>query len=486
MMPSVPITKQSASLPPSASPLYFKLLFVFFLFLFTYAHQPPMSNVTSLSRLDLLHAIFKEGRLTINSYHSNTLDKARKDGAFYSDKPPGLVVAAIPGFAAAFGLLRMASVDLDSPTGWLVSSWIACAFSIALLSAIGACAFCKWLSHWVTLRTAFLATCGLFLGAAALPYTTMLFPHALVVAMVCVALWVKRLGWPDGEAPTSPGADILAGLCLGLALASEFTSGLIVLALIAVLYWRQRKRMAFFALGAYAPLMLIPVYNFFCFDSPWILGYSQQASFAEMKHGLFGIRAPSFTVALQLLFNPAKGLFIWSPWLLLALLGFRPLFFLSPKTFWLVLLVFLLQLTVISGYRWDWPAGYNLTPRYLACIGPLLALPAALAIQRFPLLGASAVAVSIFFIASGTLLHASPEFDHRANYVTMYLPLIQSGVLAPNLGHLSGLPGYWSWLPFGFVLIGGMACFCKSAAPPVRCIHTSATQTSLRVAYGNS
>lgn len=435
---------------------YCVVLFIFFFLLFSYAHQDPTRNVTSLSRLDLLHSLFNEARISIDTYHYNTTDKAFFEGSFYSDKPPGTVVVAFPGFLVACAALQVAGEELDSPIGWLVSSWIASALSLGLVSALGACAFFKWLGGWVAPQAAFLSTCGLFLGAAPLPYTTMMFPHALVVSLICIALWVKRFGWREGQIPQSWQSDGIAGLCCGVAAASEFTVGLVIIGLFTAFYYRAWSGARFFVLGALPALFLIPLYNFLCFGNPLTLGYEHQATFAEMKRGLFGVRLPGPAVALHLLFHPAKGLFMWSPFLLLAILGFRKLFFLSPRVFWTCLLIPLVQVIAISGYGWDWPAGYNLTPRYLACMTPFLTLPVALAIERFRIAGTAAVVLSILLVASATLLNASPAFHHDGNFITMYVPEILDGRHAPNLGKWIGLPGLWSCLPFVLVLGGGM------------------------------
>src|SRR5262249_62430349 len=48
------------------------------------------------SRFDLVRAIVDEGTLRIDDYHRNTGDKARWNGHYYSDKAPGLALAAVP------------------------------------------------------------------------------------------------------------------------------------------------------------------------------------------------------------------------------------------------------------------------------------------------------------------------------------------------------------------------------------------------------
>ena len=41
-----------------------------------------------------------------------------------------------------------------------------------------------------TMRDALVTTLAVFLGAAALPYATMMFSHSLVVGLMAIAIWV--------------------------------------------------------------------------------------------------------------------------------------------------------------------------------------------------------------------------------------------------------------------------------------------------------
>jgi hypothetical protein len=106
-----------------------------FFFAAIFVHQKPEQCPTPLSRLDLLHALFQHGTLRIDAY-DNTPDKAFWQGHTYSDKAPGATVLALPPFALAVARLRVAGIDLDSSRGWLISSWVACAGSSAMLAAI--------------------------------------------------------------------------------------------------------------------------------------------------------------------------------------------------------------------------------------------------------------------------------------------------------------------------------------------------------------
>ena len=277
------------------------------LFGFVFVHQKKFDSPTPVSRLDLLHALVTHRTVCIDVYHTNTTDKAVFKGHYYSDKAPGTVVAALPASVASLQILKWANIPLDSPKGWLISSWITCACSIALISALGGVALFVWLRAWLSQydvssirqneispsQAALVTVFAISFGGAPLPYSTMLFSHAMVFGLLAIAIWALRLGLneqksalkyrtsedPDlgglrhgvGEAGLSqsevsnvecgvtstksgtsnpdPGThvksavsnqkastnDYLASFCCGFALSSEYTSGLIILGLVI---WR--------------------------------------------------------------------------------------------------------------------------------------------------------------------------------------------------------------------------------------------------------
>src|SRR5712664_3938771 len=157
---------------PSSKVLY--CLFGTLLFSYLYVHQRHFDNAIPVSRLDLLHALFVQGAFTIDAYHHNTPDKSLSNGHYYCDKAPGIVFLAIGPFAFASALLASMKIPLDSESGWLLSSWIACAGSVAILAALGGVAMFLWLCNWFAPRLAYVCTIGVFLGATPFPYATML------------------------------------------------------------------------------------------------------------------------------------------------------------------------------------------------------------------------------------------------------------------------------------------------------------------------
>jgi len=447
---------------------YLCFLFVYVVLVDAYINQGPDRSPTAISRLDLMHAIVNECSLNIDSCHDNTGDKAYHGGHYYSDKAPGTAALALPAFYAGALMLKALDVPLDSDAGWLFTSWVACAGSLAVVAALGAVAMFSWLGRRVPPRIALLITAGLFLGAAPLPYATMMFSHSLAVGFIAIALWAldRSTARSDFGSMASPKYmswmkhyryELLAGFALGWTLASEYTAGLIIVGMTAVLLWGQKWRLWPVVLGALPPLSLIPAYSWACLGTPFELPYSYQASYPEMQEGLYAIKWPDAETACNLLFSPERGLFFWSPFLLLAVAGYFYVF--KHNLRWLLLFYCLpvVQIMVISGRVWDWPAGDSFGPRYLAPMLPLLALPCALGLIRFPRVGALLVVGSIGLTVLATATDACPSYSIGNPLTQLHFPLFLKGQFSYSLGeHVLGLPPYVSFGVYVAMVGGGL------------------------------
>ncbi len=305
----------------------------------------------------------------------------------------------------------------------------------------------------------------------------MMFSHALVVALLAIALWA--LGRADLSA-RGHGAgvqghiqaggenrawgwlqesrwELLAGQACGWALACEYTVGIAVAGLVAWVAAQRWRRAVPFCMAVVPPLLLVPGYSWLCFRNPFILPYALNASFPAMKEGLYAIKWPNPETGSNLLLSPARGLLFWTPFLAMAGFGYTRLARRHPAVFWLTYAVPLVQIIVLSGRTWDWPAGPTLGPRYLAPILPFLALPCALGAQRFPRVGILLAGYSIVITTLATLTNACPPFnDHPNPLFDFHIPLLLKGQLAPNLGTVCGLPPWLSVVVYYAILIGGI------------------------------
>jgi hypothetical protein len=451
------------------------LIFCLLMFCYSYVHQRPGWNQNS--RLDLLHAIFVHKTLKIDAYHENTGDKSIHNGHYYSDKAPGIVVLALPAFALSAGMLRVFDIDIDSPKGWFISDWITTALSVGLITALGGAAMFLFLCKLVPRPYAFLTTLAVFLGSAPFPYATMLFSHAAVIGLLCIALWaiaddefvIRHLpGQPKiqnlkSEIETTLNSQhltlkwrkrhILAGLCCGFAIASEFPAALAGGGVLVLALFTSWRRGLVVTLGAIPPLLLLLAHNWACFGGPLSFGYHHLAltEFQEMNKGLFGINfPPKASAAYLILFSPARGLFFWTPFFAVAFLGLKPLWRASQSIFLVSCFVFVAQVIAISGYYMP-SGGAALGPRHLAPAISFLAIPTVIGLLQSPRLGLLLGYGSILCTGIATVIRAMPP-ENIEQLVHSYLQSVEVGRFAPNFGSSVGVPSFAAILPMVFAL----------------------------------
>jgi hypothetical protein len=439
------------------------LLFLFLCFNFSFTHQRKVDNPVSISRLDLLHSIIQHGTLNIDRYHSNTPGKALYRGHYYSDKAPGVALMALPAFALSAVAFQFLPIDLDSDAGWFFSSWITCVLTLGILTALGGVLCFRWLQSYVEPKVALVTTLGLYL-CVALPYTTMLFSHALTIAFVSAALWSTRQVQLGGDARSARRSGVVAGISLGAICISELTAGLVVVGLIGY-YFYVRRRMDWHFVGSFALVLLVlPMWGWICYGSPFRIGYDLQTEFEEMKKGFYGIRWPSAENAWNLLMSPSRGLFVWAPFFVLSVFGFRHL---KPNEKGNAIFFFILvvaQVAIISGY-FDWKAGPTIGPRYLSPALPLLAFTAAcFGRRRFGVLCLFATG-SIVFSQIITNLDAGPSSLFHNPLSEYFAEQVRDFDLNPNLFTLLGIPKVASAILFGIVNLGLLALMVRALNP---------------------
>jgi hypothetical protein len=424
------------------------LFFALLVFVFGYIHQRGFTSHTPVSRLDLLHALAARHSLAIDAWATNTYDKAVVGGHYYSDKAPGAVaVAAIPFMAAAIMVK-----DLEAPESWLATSWVGSFLGSGVPLAIGLTLLFSWLRRKVPVQVALLTVIALGIGGMPLPYATALWSHSLVVGLVCMAVWALDL---FGPMPSRKRIG-LAGAALGLALASEYTAGLVVLGLFAYVAARQPRGLPVMIAAAVPALSLIPAYNWAVTGNVLVLPYTHQASFPAMREGVYAIKWPNLETMGKLMFSMNRGLFFWSPFLLLVVPGWYMLNNTDRWRLWLCLLLPVVNTLIISGRSWDWEAGFGVGPRYLCPLLPLMALPCATAMRRFPRMGCGLAFLSIGIMTVATLTDALPAPTVENPLLDLHVSMLMQGKISPNLGQLLGLSPYASMAVFYLILTAGI------------------------------
>jgi hypothetical protein len=253
---------------------------------------------------------------------------------------------------------------------------------------------------------------------------------------------------------------LLAGLCCGLAISSEYTAATAaggVLALALLTSWR---RGLFLAAAAIPPLLLIPAYNWVCFGGPLAFGYHHLAltEFQGMNKGLFGITwPPKASAAYLILLSPERGLFFWTPFFLMAFAGVRSLNSSSRNLAWFCLSVTLVHVIAISGYYMP-NGGAALGPRHLAPLIPFAAIISAFGSKTNFSTGVVLGTYSLLLTGFGTFIDAMPPENANNLIVDFYLPSVQSNSFAVNFLSVTGADNLHSRFMAIFLVVVGFVC----------------------------
>ena len=392
-------------------------------------------------------------------------DLAVVNGRYFSNKAPGGAFVGLPAYAIARAFVgppspRTMRITLDAMRllAATVPVLILALLFLRIAARLGG-------AQSTTAVTALLFATPLF------AYGMLNFSHALT-AMALFAAWALLFVRP------SPASDYAAGALIGLAVISEYPAVIAGAVLIAFAL-RQLPRI----IAGGAPFAIaLAIYNRLLFGSFFALssGFERDAAFRRLAtHGLFGVGMPDPVIIARLLFDPGRGLFVFSPVFLIGLAAIpRVRRALTARQFWSLVLTPLAILLTSAGYP-NWHGGWTVGVRYLVPAMPFLALLLAFAESSWILsllMGASVAAVVMTSIAFPFVPPNVP-----VPWGTFAWPMLRHGLIAPNLFHLIAQPLAIA-VPFAIVLVavllatdrrafviaGAVACFAIGVAVPVK------------------
>jgi hypothetical protein len=318
-----------------------------------------------------------------------------RDGSLISYRPPGAALATLPVVAPLAWLRR-------EPPGHHAMMYLGKLAASVAVAASGVVFF--FLVRRLAPPAAWSATLLYALGTSLWSVASQaIWAHGPAVLGVVVAM---SLLLPAGQALRA-GPAAWAGLALGLAVLARPTVVFFLAAsgLALILARRWRPALAF-ALAAAGPLGALLIFQVCCFGDPVSGGYGSDS---------WQDRAPLWLSAAGLLVAPSRGLFVYSPALLLALPGLmlswrredlpKPLLGCWCGAF---------AATLLCYARWPcWWAGWSYGPRFFCETMPLLCLLAAFTLAAWRHGASRRLAAGL--IGASILVHARGVFGHSAH-----------------------------------------------------------------------
>ncbi len=231
-----------------------------------------------------------------------------------------------------------------------------------------------------------------------------------------------------------------AGVAAGFAVASEYPAILPGAALACYLASLDLARVWRFGLATLPAAALILANNYAIGGSPFSLAYGSNPIFPELTAvNSYGFQAPEAGAIRGVLWGEYRGLFFWSPVLLMALPGLVDLFRENRRLALLVVGAFAAVVLQVAAF-YTWFGGNAIGPRYLAPALPLLGLAAAYGIKRLPEAGLILTLASMALMGMVTAIAIDPPGDVLTPLQSFYLARIDQRRFADNLGTLIGLP----------------------------------------------
>ena len=299
-------------------------------------------------------------RLTQSLVEDRSLEIEPYLGFSHSKYLPGQSVAGIPLYLVG-RLLGALFSPLQSSPLWLLTILHLTNVIIGAFICVVFYRFGRDLGYGKPACLAGTLTLGL--ATTFFPYSKQYFADPLVALMMLCGVRYLYL-----SSKGRPGAGLLAGLFFGYAVFTKMDTALLIIPLLVcflALFPKPRilKHYLVFMLGLAPFALLILVYNHFNYGSAFNPGYERQ-----------GFASPFVSGAYGLLLSPGRGLFLFSPPVLLLFFGwsgFRKKF---PGVFIICLVLLVARITILAKW-FSWQGGWCWGPRLLLPVIPLMLLP---------------------------------------------------------------------------------------------------------------
>ncbi len=469
----------------------------------SYAYFYQAGGWNQNSRFALVRAILERQTLQIDAYQLHTGDRALWNGHYYSDKAPGVSLAALLPSAAARVTARAVGVDPEGFPGLAWTSYVATVCTAGLFTALAALAIFVVTRRWgYSTGASLFAALAFGIGGPAACYGTLFMAHGMTAGCLTAALALVLL-LDDADARRRRDVAVALGLATGWSVVTEFQSAIPAALIVALALTRAAKapREDFAAFtwrllvagGACAVVLL--TYNALAFGNPLHLGYQSEERFEELRRGFFGITTPELWRVRELLFGAYRGLLPLWPLAALAPVGLLSAAR-DPRrraTALTALFIAVYYVILNASYHY-WEGGWAYGPRQIMSAMPFVALGLAPLWDarrlwfRGVLAAAFAWGTALALVAEAT--NPQPDAAIKSPVTELMWPAFRDGDLslnsqtvvhsvppggqrpgrdvpraAWNLGEIAGLHGRSSLVPLGVIWIVGAGLLWTTRRP---------------------
>lgn len=442
----------------------FRGLIVFLLLLFCsvffFQIYPHFISTNEHSRLLLTSAIVDDHTIQIDKAiqrFGDTQDKSFFDGHYYSEKAAGISILGVP----VYFVLRIFKIQAD-PSLYLFWLKLFCVTIPSICFVVFLSRF--WTRMFNGRWNTMLAFVYMF-GTVAFTYSLQFISHHLTGIALFLSFY---FGWAASyDAKSEYRLPFLSSLFAGAALIMEYPAIVQVgiLSLYVCFRLHSVRKVIVFATGLLPFVIFILSYNYAIFGTPFDVTY-HHSLVLNVNWDL-----PTPKALNGLLFSPSRGLFFYSPVLLLSIPGLYQL--IKNKKFrfeGIFVAAIVLSTVLVHAGMSNWDAGWSLGPRYLTPVIPFLMTATTFYLSNetsfkttkmfFCVAGSI---ISIFMITVGTMTFPFPAQEISNPVFSLFVPMMVNGAYSFNIPEQFGLRGFAVALLFYTTLIITCLVMCTRA-----------------------